>query len=463
MLALAACNDSPSGFVRDGGQGDRAAREASARDGGGDAALLDGQPIPDGIGKPEAAAKDGPRTDGPVTKIDGPKLVDGPVTKTDGPKLVDGPVTKTDGPVTKTDGPKLVDGPKGDKKDTSIYVDAAKDQSIYKEAGKDSPLVQPELKVPDQFVLPDKYLGDGPPPWDSIAGRTDAGKYTCKNANGQMVLCECNDGLDNDNDKKIDWPNDTGCIGPWDNSELGGSTQCSDGIDNDGDGKVDAADPECTGPLDNDESSYGTGIPGDNMDPCKQDCFFDGNSGSGDDKCEWNLKCDPANPGQYLPKPCPYDPNYKNCPTTQLQNCILKCQKITPNGCDCFGCCTITYGGVTKSVMLTPTCQPQYITDPTKCPPCTPNQACINPCGLCEVCVGKPAPDPSCFPKKDGGPTGDFKLPDGIKPPDGTKTDGGSNPYCPNNYIYCGPGGIDPNQCPPGTYCITGCCTPSDW
>jgi len=76
-----------------------------------------------------------------------------------------------------------------------------------------------------------------------------------------------------------------------------GMTQCSDGIDNDMDGKTDYNDPECVGPLDNDESTYATGIPGDNIDACKQDCFFDGNSGMGDDGCEWNLKCDPANPG----------------------------------------------------------------------------------------------------------------------------------------------------------------------
>jgi hypothetical protein len=30
--------------------------------------------------------------------------------------------------------------------------------------------------------------------------------------------------------------------------------QCSDGIDNDGDGFIDGADPECAGPLDDDES-----------------------------------------------------------------------------------------------------------------------------------------------------------------------------------------------------------------
>ena len=71
-----------------------------------------------------------------------------------------------------------------------------------------------------------------------------------------------------------------------------GQAACSDGIDNDGDGLIDYNDPECVGPLDNDEGSFATGIPGDNVDPCKQDCFFDGNSGLGDDGCEWQLKCD---------------------------------------------------------------------------------------------------------------------------------------------------------------------------
>ena len=42
---------------------------------------------------------------------------------------------------------------------------------------------------------------------------------------------------------------------------------CSDGLDNDGDGLVDGFDPECTSPFDNDEGSFATGIPGDNVDP----------------------------------------------------------------------------------------------------------------------------------------------------------------------------------------------------
>ncbi len=39
---------------------------------------------------------------------------------------------------------------------------------------------------------------------------------------------------------------------------------CDDGLDNDGEGLMDGVDPESTGPYDDDESSFATGIPGDN-------------------------------------------------------------------------------------------------------------------------------------------------------------------------------------------------------
>ena len=53
-------------------------------------------------------------------------------------------------------------------------------------------------------------------------------------------------------------------------------------MDNDDDDDLaDSADPECTGPLDDDEATFATGIPGDNMDECHQDCWFDGDSGAG--------------------------------------------------------------------------------------------------------------------------------------------------------------------------------------
>ena len=123
-----------------------------------------------------------------------------------------------------------------------------------------------------------------------------------------------------------------------------GSTQCSDGIDNDGDGKIDYDDPECVGPLDNDESSFATGIPGDNMDACKQDCFFDGNSGAGDDHCDWQLKCDPLSATPSARTTQQYaDSTRSECSLSASQSpaCIDFCRQLVPNGCDCFGCCAI--------------------------------------------------------------------------------------------------------------------------
>ena len=42
--------------------------------------------------------------------------------------------------------------------------------------------------------------------------------------------------------------------------------KCNNCGDDDGDGLADAADPECIGPFDNDEGTFATGIPGDNLD-----------------------------------------------------------------------------------------------------------------------------------------------------------------------------------------------------
>jgi hypothetical protein len=214
-----------------------------------------------------------------------------------------------------------------------------------------------------------------------------------------------------------------------------GQTQCSDGIDNDGDGKIDYNDPECVGPLDNDESSYATGIPGDNVDSCKQDCFFDGNSGMGDDGCLWQLKCDPltTNPS------CPYDQTYAqqhadecSLSSSQSQTCIDKCRKLVPNGCDCFGCCAVP--GASTPIRLVPTCTASDFNDPVKCPPCTQVTQCMVPCGTCEYCIGKTTLPPEC------------------------NTDGGTPYTCPGGLPACGMYGVDPTMCPDGTGCVTGCC-----
>ena len=222
-----------------------------------------------------------------------------------------------------------------------------------------------------------------------------------------------------------------------------GSAQCSDGIDNDGDGKTDYNDPECVGPLDNDEGSFATGIPGDNMDACKQDCFFDGNSGAGDDGCDWQLKCDPRSTNNK----CPYDQQYAQSHTSecslsasQSTKCINFCRRLVPNGCDCFGCCAVP--GVATPIQLAATCTAADFNNPAKCPPCTQVTQCNNPCERCELCIGKTTLPADCTP--DGG------------------TDAGTSvPDCGSDFVACGPGtGRDPSQCPSGTGCLTGCCFP---
>jgi len=226
-----------------------------------------------------------------------------------------------------------------------------------------------------------------------------------------------------------------------------GSTQCSDGLDNDGDGLFDSADPECTGPIDNDESSYATGIPGDNVDACKQDCFFDGNSGMGDDGCQWELKCDPHS----TEAKCPYSDSYATQHATacsvsgsQSQQCLDTCRQYVPNGCDCFGCCAVP--GAPTPIRLAATCTAKDFGDPTKCPPCTQVTQCQNPCERCEICVGKPTVPADC-----GAPATDA----GTSPPDG-----GVGIAACNGYVSCVPGPANTSGCPTGFGCVTGCCLP---
>ncbi len=67
---------------------------------------------------------------------------------------------------------------------------------------------------------------------------------------------QCSDGIDNDGDGLIDFPDDPGCISTEDDSEDSPtSPQCSDGRDNDGDGKIDYPnDPGCFAPQQDDET-----------------------------------------------------------------------------------------------------------------------------------------------------------------------------------------------------------------
>ena len=62
----------------------------------------------------------------------------------------------------------------------------------------------------------------------------------------------CADGLDNDRDGRVDFPDDPGCADAADDDEADPEPLpgCADGIDNDDDGLFDIADPDCTSALD---------------------------------------------------------------------------------------------------------------------------------------------------------------------------------------------------------------------
>ena len=198
--------------------------------------------------------------------------------------------------------------------------------------------------------------------------------------------------------------------------------ECGDTFDNDMDGLVDLADPECTSPCDDDEGSFKTNLPGQNND-CKGDCYFDNNSGGGDDKCEWNLKCDPENPGAQIG--CEYDPDFEMCGLEMPQDCLDFCVPLVPNGCDCFGCCEIAGQFV---YLDGAECA---LDDLEACESCTFFEGCNNPCEPenCELCIGQNPNDlpPEC-----------------------------SEPTCPNNLASC----FDEGDCEPGEFCQTGCCVP---
>ncbi len=63
----------------------------------------------------------------------------------------------------------------------------------------------------------------------------------------------CADGVDNDSDGLVDFPNDPGCSSAADTNEVD-PTQCNDGIDNDEDGFIDLFDKGCSISTDNDET-----------------------------------------------------------------------------------------------------------------------------------------------------------------------------------------------------------------
>jgi hypothetical protein len=204
---------------------------------------------------------------------------------------------------------------------------------------------------------------------------------------------------------------------------------CGDGIDNDSDGVADGFDLECQGPNDNDEGSFATGISGDNRDPKWQDCFFDGNSGAGDDDCRYHVECVTGEKAA----------DDVDCVVSDT--CLDFCAPRTPNGCDCFGCCALERDGEQVYVAITEECDEE---DLDSCVTCTPSTQCGNACGECELCPGKTVADlpASCFESDPG---------------EGQGGTGGSAP----SPVSCDDGGAvcsSTADCPVGSYCAYACC-----
>lgn len=236
--------------------------------------------------------------------------------------------------------------------------------------------------------------------------------------------------------------------------------QCGDEIDNDGDGVADAADPDCLGPCDNNEMGFYLGIPGGDSAPCRLDCYFDQDQGSGNDGCEWDHRCDPLEPD--LNPMCAYldpPPPSARCPDTQDPECAEFCGPLVPNGCDCFGCCNLP-SGTDRWVFIgsvdgsgNATCTLDEVENDANCHPCTPVPGCLNSCGMCELCLGRPTLPPECLP----GPADAGPPPDGGFPDAGPVDGGVPMPVCTDGRTSCGVPGLPP--CPASYFCLTGCCT----
>jgi hypothetical protein len=329
--------------------------------------------------------------------------------------------------------------------------------------------------VPDHLVCQDTLYCNGPEICDAVLDcQPSAGDVVCPT---DGVDCT-DDYCDESADSCVNDPNNTLCPGCGETCDpiegcgnhcvvaecAGMIWQCGNCLDDDADCSIDSGDIDCYGACDNNESGWKGEIPGQNEAPCKMECYWDDDSGAGNDDCYWSHKCDPLEP---KPK-CDYDPN-ANIPgsgmdcataqTTQSDTCETICAPLTPNGCDCFGCCQVrveaapctddtdcltAQGGVwcdvdrgvcvhtvylgTENDGGDGTCNLDDVQDPALCAPCTQVEgACFNDCGECELCFGM------------------TELPEHCDEQD-----------CPPGQQACGQPGDPP--CPDGYYCITGCC-----
>jgi hypothetical protein len=201
--------------------------------------------------------------------------------------------------------------------------------------------------------------------------------------------------------------------------------QCNNGGDDDGDTLTDGLDPECTGPFDDDEGSFATGMPDGDLPFC-QDCYWDHDTSSEDDGCLYHDSC--------LTGGTPSGTGAPACASCEVSaSCVSTCERQTPNGCDCFGCCAVRKpNGDVVEVVLSPECAVNRLNDETLCPRCTMNASCKNDCGRCELCPG--------WQRK--------HLPSDCGPPTGEPVN-----VCDNGEVCSAT-----EPCPTDYYCLLGCC-----
>jgi hypothetical protein len=314
-------------------------------------------------------------------------------------------------------------------------------------AGNANPVTGCAEPFPNGIVCPD----------DGIACTVEAcvEPFGCKRAVDNL-LCPCGQFCD---------PAKGGCGLFCQPATCQGKTYaCGDCVDNDLDCVNDASDPNsgvdstdlsCLGPCQDNETGLSGQISGQNNAPCKMDCYWDADTGDGNDHCKWDHRCDPLLPSAQIPKCDTYKSDTQlaggnppvlcadamasqelgcwdsTVPTPSGNN---YCGSLTPNGCDCFGCCLIP--GKAQAVFVgsqtsggVDTCTLDTLNDPTKCKPCTQVPSCTNTCETCEICVGKPTLPPACTCQT-----------------------------CPLGAQLCG--GPCGTACAAGEYCKTGCCTP---
>jgi hypothetical protein len=203
--------------------------------------------------------------------------------------------------------------------------------------------------------------------------------------------------------------------------------QCNNCVDDDDDGQIDGGDTECTGPEDDREDTFATGIPGDNVDPILQDCFFDGNSGEGEDGCFRPTCCLTEGDTDTCPPPGPST----TCEVSD--ECEAFCEPLTPPGCDCFGCCTVCNDTDCYDIavgLAGDGCTAENLEDEVACPRCVKSTDCDGgDCDLeeCILCPGQTEDD----------------LPDTCD----EQTCPGGEPSCDGNA-----------DCATDEFCSNGCC-----